>query len=137
MSDGKPSTGRRANSVASVGDKPASARGTSSRRKAAPKAPKPVVLVTGVGRYLGARVAARLAGDPAIGRVIGIDANPLAEVDMVGVELHEAQLRTGELLKLFGTADITAVVHLAVATAPDGQRGGRAAMKESNVIGTM
>ncbi|WP_203988614.1 NAD-dependent epimerase/dehydratase family protein [Virgisporangium aurantiacum] len=95
------------------------------------------MLVTGVGRYLGARVAARLAGDPAIGRVIGIDANPLADVDMAGVELHEAQLRTGELLKLFGTADITAVVHLAVATAPDGQRGGRAAMKESNVIGTM
>ena len=95
------------------------------------------MLVTGVGRYLGARVAARLADDPAIGRVIGIDANPLADVDMAGVELHEAQLRTGELLKLFGTADITAVVHLAVATAPDGQRGGRAAMKESNVIGTM
>ncbi|GIJ53738.1 hypothetical protein Vau01_012540 [Virgisporangium aurantiacum] len=138
MSDGKPSSRRRADKVAAVGDKSTvSARGTSSRRKAAPKAPKPVVLVTGVGRYLGARVAARLAGDPAIGRVIGIDANPLADVDMAGVELHEAQLRTGELLKLFGTADITAVVHLAVATAPDGQRGGRAAMKESNVIGTM
>ena len=37
----------------------------------------------------------------------------------------------------FGTADVTAVAHLAVATAPDPQRGGRAAMKESNVIGTM
>jgi UDP-glucose 4-epimerase len=95
------------------------------------------VLVTGVGRYLGARVAASLAGDPAIGRVIGIDAHPLADVDMAGVELHDTQLRTGELLKLFGTADITAVAHLAVATAPEGQRGGRAAMKESNVIGTM
>jgi UDP-glucose 4-epimerase len=132
VSDGKPSTTRRAAFPA---------RGTSSRRKAAgrtaSKADKPVVLVTGVGRYLGARVAARLASDPAIGRVIGIDSNPLADADMPGVELHEAQLRTGELLKLFGTADVTAVAHLAVATAPDGGRGGRAAMKESNVIGTM
>lgn len=96
------------------------------------------MLVTGVGRYLGALVAARLASDPAIGRVIGIDPNPPpAGVDLSGVELHEAQLSTGELLKLFGTADVTAVAHLAVATAPDAGRGGRAAMKESNVIGTM
>ncbi|WP_239161002.1 NAD-dependent epimerase/dehydratase family protein [Virgisporangium ochraceum] len=96
------------------------------------------MLVTGVGRYLGARVAARLAGDPAIGRVIGIDPNPTtAGVDLAGVELRESQLRTGELLKLFGSNDVTAVAHLAVATAPESQRGGRAAMKESNVIGTM
>ncbi|GAA1034443.1 NAD-dependent epimerase/dehydratase family protein [Virgisporangium ochraceum] len=135
MSDGKPSSTRRA----------APARGTSSRRQStgkttgkAAKADKPVVLVTGVGRYLGARVAARLAGDPAIGRVIGIDPNPTtAGVDLAGVELRESQLRTGELLKLFGSNDVTAVAHLAVATAPESQRGGRAAMKESNVIGTM
>jgi UDP-glucose 4-epimerase len=96
--------------------------------------------VTGVGRLLGARVAARLAGDPAIGRVIGIDSVPppadLAD-ELAGVELRESHLRTGELLRLFADGDVTAVAHLAVATAPDPQRGGRAAMKESNVIGTM
>jgi UDP-glucose 4-epimerase len=99
-----------------------------------------VVVVTGVGRYLGARVAARLAADPAVGRVIGVDsAPPPAELagDLSGVDLRESHLRTGELLRLFGTADVTAVAHLAIATAPDPQRGGRAAMKESNVIGTM
>jgi UDP-glucose 4-epimerase len=99
-----------------------------------------VVVVTGVGRYLGARVAARLAADPAVGRVIGVDnAPPPAELasDLAGVELRESRLRTGELLRLFGTADVTAVAHLAIATAPDPQRGGRAAMKESNVIATM
>jgi UDP-glucose 4-epimerase len=127
VNDGKPSAKRRAGT----------ARDATSRRKAA-KAQKPVVLVTGVGRYLGALVAARLAGDPAIGRVIGVDPNPHATgVDLAGVELHESQLGTGELLKLFGGSDVTAVAHLAVATAPDQQRGGRAAMKESNVIGTM
>lgn len=35
-----------------------------------------VVLVTGVGRYLGARVAARLGDDPAVERVIGVDTIP-------------------------------------------------------------
>ena len=33
--------------------------------------------------------------------------------------------------------DVDAVVHLALVTAPDQQHGGRAAMKEQNVIGTM
>ena len=35
-----------------------------------------VVLVTGVGRYLGARVAARLADDRSITRIIGVDTIP-------------------------------------------------------------
>ncbi len=35
-----------------------------------------VVLVTGVSRYLGAQVAARLAADPRIRRVIGMDTDP-------------------------------------------------------------
>jgi UDP-glucose 4-epimerase len=85
-------------------------------------------------------VAARLARDPAINRVIGVDVSPppaeLAE-ELAGVEIRESQLRTGDLLRLFGTADVTAVAHLSVAAAPDPQRGGRVAMKEFNVIGTM
>jgi len=136
VSDGTPARKRRAAPAKS----PGSGRAT-RRSKPSPQAARPaVVVVTGVGRYLGARVAARLAGDPAVGRVIGVDSAPpspeLAR-DLGGVELRESQLRTGELLKLFGTADVTAVAHLAVATSPDPQRGGRAAMKESNVIGTM
>jgi UDP-glucose 4-epimerase len=71
------------------------------------------VVVTGVGRFLGAQVAARLAADPRVGQVIGVDALPTPE----------------EL------ADADAVVHLGILTAPE--TGGRAAMKEQNVIGTM
>ena len=37
-----------------------------------------VVLVTGVSRDLGGRVARRLAADPAVSRVIGVDAVPAA-----------------------------------------------------------
>jgi UDP-glucose 4-epimerase len=98
------------------------------------------VLVTGVSRYLAARLAARLVGDPAVERVIGIDAiPPSAEVMpyLAGVELHEAELRTAELIRLFAHNEVDVVAHLSIATAPDPHRGGRAAMKESNVIGTM
>lgn len=97
-----------------------------------------VVVVTGVSRYLGAHVAARLAADPRIDRVIGLDmqeppdelAPLLAGVDRVRADAGSA----GSVLVDLG-ADT--VVHLSLSTAPDPQNGGRAAMKEQNVIGTM
>jgi UDP-glucose 4-epimerase len=100
-------------------------------------APK-VVVVTGVSRYLGARVAARLAADPRIEHVVGLDPHaPSARTAelLEGVELIRADNRaaTGALASLGAEA----VVHLAVTGAPDQRAGGRAAMKEQNVIGTM
>ena len=38
--------------------------------------PPAVVLVTGVSRWLGGALAAELAADPSIGRVIGVDTVP-------------------------------------------------------------
>ncbi|RKN31166.1 NAD-dependent epimerase/dehydratase family protein [Micromonospora musae] len=97
-----------------------------------------VVVVTGVGRYLGAHVAARLAADPRIERVIGIDPpdsnGEFADL-LDGVE--RLRVDAGSLGNLLADLDVDAVVHLALATAPDPQHGGRAAMKEQNVIGTM
>jgi UDP-glucose 4-epimerase len=100
--------------------------------------PPRVVVVTGVSRFLGARVAARLAADPRIERVIGLDPHePSASLadQLADVELIRADARAA-----FGAiADLgaEAVVHLAVTSAPDTHAGGRAAMKEQNVIGTM
>jgi len=103
-----------------------------------PPSAAPVVVVTGVSRYLAAHVAARLAADPAVGRVIGMDAaDPPAEYAplLEQVELIGADLRTaGPAIAELG-AEV--VAHLAVLTAPDSRSGGRAAMKEQNVIGTM
>lgn len=97
-----------------------------------------VVVVTGVSRFLGAQVAARLAGDPRVGHVIGVDGGqpprllaPLLE----RVELVEADLT--ECATVVGGLDARAVVHLGVVTAPEPAVGGRAGMKEQNVIGTM
>ncbi|HEX8631280.1 MAG TPA: NAD-dependent epimerase/dehydratase family protein, partial [Catenuloplanes sp.] len=99
--------------------------------------PRPAVVVTGVSRFLGAHVAARLAADPRIGRVIGLDPqSPSADLAAVlsGVEQVRADARTAGA----AIADLGAevVVHLAVSSGPDPQ-GGRTAMKEQNVIGTM
>ena len=100
-----------------------------------------VVLVTGVARYLGARVAAKLAGDERIGHVVGIDsADPSAEVAALlpdRVEVVRTDVRTAETAKIMINAGVEAVVHLAIASAADQNAGGRAAMKEQNVIGTM
>ncbi|MET0419305.1 MAG: NAD-dependent epimerase/dehydratase family protein [Actinoplanes sp.] len=100
--------------------------------------PPSVVVVTGVSRFLGARVAARLAADPRVERVVGLDPfDPPAGLQdlLADVELIRADARaaTGAIADLGAEA----VVHLAVTSAPDPQHGGRAAMKEQNVIGTM
>ena len=108
--------------------------GATSHHSAAPG----VVVVTGVTRLLGAHVAARLAADPRVGPVIGLDANPPPDELrplLEGVELVRADLRSGA--PAVYERDAEAVVHLAVATAPGLTAGGRAAMKEQNVIGTM
>lgn len=100
--------------------------------------PPPVVVVTGVSRFIAAHVAARLAADPAVGRVIGMDAaDPPADLAplLEGVELISADPRTAGPAIVDLGAEV--VAHLAVVTAPDGKSGGRAAMKEQNVIGTM
>ena len=101
-------------------------------------APPRVVVVTGVSRFLGARVASRLAADPRIERVVGLDPNePPAELagllDQVQLIRADARAATGAIDDLGAEA----IVHLAVTGAPDPKHGGRAAMKEQNVIGTM
>jgi UDP-glucose 4-epimerase len=100
-----------------------------------------VVLVTGVSRYLGAQVAARLATDPRIERVIGLDdrepAGDQATVLADTVEFVRADIRTSEPARVLVADAVEAVVHLAIASAATSASGGRAAMKEQNVIGTM
>ena len=100
--------------------------------------PPGVVVVTGVSRFLGARVAARLAADPRIVRVVGLDTldPPRALRDLLtDVEVIRADARAAS--GVIADLGAEAVVHLAVTSAPDPQHGGRSAMKEQNVIGTM
>jgi UDP-glucose 4-epimerase len=103
--------------------------------------PPRVVLITGAARPLGAQLAARLALDPRIEQIIGIDAVPpdaaAAAILPPRVTFVQADIRTAEPAKILITSGAQAVVHLAIVSAADGYPGGRTAMKEQNVIGTM
>jgi UDP-glucose 4-epimerase len=95
------------------------------------------VLVTGVSRYLGAHLAARLAAHPLVTTVTGVDtmapAGSLAEVLGSRVDIMTGELPTVVPLVTHGGIDV--VAHMGVLFSP--VRGGRPGMKEHNVIGTM
>ncbi|WP_285497169.1 NAD-dependent epimerase/dehydratase family protein [Actinomadura sp. NBRC 104425] len=98
-----------------------------------PTAAARVVLVTGVSRFLGARVASTLQADPGIERVIGVDTvpptTPLGRTEFVRVDI-----RTPSIAKVIASARVDTVVHLSLVTA---QSVPRSKVKELNVIGTM
>ena len=56
----------------------------------------PVVLVTGVSRFLGTHLAARLAANPAVERVIGVDTVPPRDP---GGDLHAPALGRTEFIR--------------------------------------
>jgi UDP-glucose 4-epimerase len=97
------------------------------------------VLVTGVSRHFGSRLAARLADDDRIGRILGVDAvEPDDEIrERIGrTEFVRADIRNPLIAKVVAEASVDTVVHMSVVSGPAGA-GGRASMKELNVIGTM
>ncbi len=98
-----------------------------------------VVLITGVSRFLGSRLAGQLAADPRIERVIGVDTTPPSRVELARLgrtEFVRADIRNPLIGRVIAQADVDTVVHAAVTATPRGS-GGRTAMKELNVIGTM
>ncbi|MBA3489541.1 MAG: NAD-dependent epimerase/dehydratase family protein [Longispora sp.] len=98
-----------------------------------------VVLVTGAGRYLGAQTAVRLAADARVHAIDGVSPTPaLAEILAdAGVEFSLVDTGQGPVLPtLLDTHQIDTVVHMSVAATPF-RDGGRSAMKEHNIIGTM
>jgi UDP-glucose 4-epimerase len=94
-----------------------------------------VVLVTGVSRYLGGRLARILQDDPRVGRVIGVDTVP-PRSDLGAAEFVRADIRNPIIAKVIASAEVDTVVHMSVLAQP-GSTGGRTIMKEVNVIGTM
>ncbi|MGH3812285.1 MAG: NAD-dependent epimerase/dehydratase family protein [Pseudonocardiaceae bacterium] len=92
------------------------------------------VLVTGVSRFVGGQLAARLAADPSIGRVLGVDVVPPRRDlrrRMGRAEFVRADLRNPLIAKVISTAKVDTVVHAAMTA------DGCSTVKEMNVIGTM
>ena len=93
------------------------------------------MLVTGVSRHLGSRMAAILSRDPGVERVVGVDIVPPRE-DIGGADFVRADIRNPIIGKVIAAAGVDTVVHMGVLSTPV-QAGGRVTMKEINVIGTM
>lgn len=96
------------------------------------------VLVTGVSRFLGGHLAARLAANPAVGRVIGVDAaapGPDLMRRMGRTEFVRADIRSPLITKLIDNAGVDTVVHASVD--PHSGWTGPSESKETNVLGTM
>jgi UDP-glucose 4-epimerase len=94
------------------------------------------VLITGVSSALGARLALRLAGDPAIEHVVGVDdRRPPAE--LAGrVAFVEAGLTTGGLARALKLAAPHVVVHHDIVQFPGPGRSARS-LHDLNVVGTL
>lgn len=104
----------------------------------APHYPK-IVLVTGACRFLGGYLTARLAQNPMINKVIAVDAiAPSKDLlrRMGRAEFVRADIRNPFIAKVIRNGDVDTVVHAAAASyAP--RSGGRATLKELNVMGAM
>jgi len=98
-----------------------------------------VVLVTGACRFLGGYLTARLAQNPLINHVIAVDAvMPSKDLlrRMGRAEFVRADIRNPFIAKVIRNGDVDTVVHAAAASyAP--RSGGRAALKELNVMGAI
>jgi UDP-glucose 4-epimerase len=98
-----------------------------------------VVLVTGACRFLGGYLTARLAQNPLINHVIAVDAiAPSKDLlrRMGRAEFVRADIRNPFIAKVIRNGDVDTVVHAAPASyAP--RSGGRAALKELNVMGAI
>jgi UDP-glucose 4-epimerase len=98
-----------------------------------------VVLIAGVSRFLGGRLAAQLSADPSVERIIGVDSTPPKPIDLHRLgrtEFIRADIRNPLLAKVMLQARVTTVVHTALLASPR-LAGGRVPMQEMNVIGTM
>lgn len=115
-----------------------SGRGGEPPEDAAADRPR-VVLVTGACRFLGGYLTARLAQNQDIDKVIAVDAiTPTKDMlrRMGRAEFVRADIRNPFIGKVIRNGDVDTVVHAAAASYVP-RSGGRAALKELNVMGAM
>lgn len=93
------------------------------------------VLITGISGTLAGRLAQRLEADPSITEIIGVDTREPV-VPLQRTEFVRADLRNPLVSRIVSTTAVDTVVHTATMAGP-GAAGGRARMKEQNVIGAM
>jgi UDP-glucose 4-epimerase len=93
------------------------------------------VLITGVSRFLGLRLAKQLEDDPTVEHVVGVDLEE-PPVPVKGMEFIRVDIRNPLVARVLEATKVDTVVHTNIASNP-ARLGGRSQMKENNVIGTM
>lgn len=93
------------------------------------------VLITGVAGFLGLRLAKRLEDDPDIDHVVGVDLEE-PPIRIKNLEFIRADIRNPLVARVLETTEVDTLVHTNITSSP-GRLGGRAQMKENNVIGTL
>jgi UDP-glucose 4-epimerase len=94
------------------------------------------ILVTGAARATGRRLVGALAEDPEVDAVVAVDDLEPPAPFPAKVEVLPVDLRSPALVRAVQAAGIDTCVHLGT-TAEPRAAGGRATMKERNVVGTM
>jgi UDP-glucose 4-epimerase len=106
-----------------------------ARRRGEPATQGRRVLITGAAGELAGQLAARLEADERVEYLVGVDlVEPAHDLDRT--EFVRADLRNPLVAKVIDSTRVDTIVHLSIFTAPL-RAGGRARMKELNVIGTM
>jgi UDP-glucose 4-epimerase len=93
------------------------------------------VMITGISRHLAGKLAQRLEADPDVEYIVGVDLEE-PEVDLERTEYVRADIRNPLIAKVIQAAEVDTLVHLAIISTPT-RVGGRSAMKEINVIGSL
>jgi nucleoside-diphosphate-sugar epimerase/1-acyl-sn-glycerol-3-phosphate acyltransferase len=93
------------------------------------------ILVTGAARSTGRRLVAALSADERVAGVVAVDDLPQPDAPH-GVQTIQGSLDSPELVEALQSGGIDTLVHLGVTAEPQAA-GGRAIMKERNVLGTM
>jgi UDP-glucose 4-epimerase len=100
-----------------------------------PEQPRRKVLITGVSHLLGLRLAKRLEEDDNVESIVGVDlaepAIPIKKLDFV-----RADIRSPLIARVLESTEVDTIVHTNITSTPR-SIGGRSAMKENNVIGTL
>ena len=93
------------------------------------------VLVTGISGTLAGLLAQRLEEREDIAYLVGVDVREPRH-DLTRTEFVRADIRNPLVARVITATEVDTIVHLGTLTAP-GRAGGRARMKEQNVIGGM
>ncbi|HYY44938.1 MAG TPA: NAD-dependent epimerase/dehydratase family protein [Actinomycetota bacterium] len=93
------------------------------------------ILITGVSRFLGLRVAQRLARSNEVELLVGVDLEEPPS-DIEGLEFVRADIRSPLIARVVEATKVDVIVHTNISSSR-AAFAGRSQMKENNVIGTL